>query len=115
MAEPVTKTHPHENDPSATRLIALPDGIYAIAMTLLVIDVAVPAHLDDAGFHKAPGEALPSLGAFALSIPLAFVNTRQLQLVDEPLPQVLPHRARPAREVDALIEGVRTAQAYFGK
>ncbi|WP_262058593.1 TMEM175 family protein [Streptomyces sp. STR69] len=70
MTEPVAQTRPHENDPSATRLLALSDGIYAIAMTLLVIDVAVPAHLDDAGFHKALGEALPSVGAFALSFSL---------------------------------------------
>ncbi|WP_019066284.1 TMEM175 family protein [Streptomyces hokutonensis] len=70
MTEPLAETRPHENDPGPTRLIALSDGIYAIAMTLLVIDVAVPAHLDDAGFHKALGEALPSIGAFALSFSL---------------------------------------------
>ncbi|MFB7445217.1 TMEM175 family protein [Streptomyces mirabilis] len=49
---------------------ALSDGIYAIAMTLLVINVAIPAHLDDAAFHKALGDALPHLGAFALSFTL---------------------------------------------
>ncbi|MFE2420165.1 TMEM175 family protein [Streptomyces hokutonensis] len=70
MTEPVAETRPHENEPSPTRLIALSDGIYAIAMTLLVIDVSVPAHLDDAGFHKALGEALPGIGAFALSFSL---------------------------------------------
>jgi uncharacterized membrane protein len=52
------------------RLIALSDGIYAIAMTLLVINVAVPAHLDAAAFRKALGDALPNLGAFALSFSL---------------------------------------------
>ncbi|MFC9634753.1 TMEM175 family protein [Streptomyces mirabilis] len=35
-------------------------------MTLLVINVAIPAHLDDAAFHKALRDALPHLGAFAL-------------------------------------------------
>ncbi|MFC9645235.1 TMEM175 family protein [Streptomyces mirabilis] len=49
---------------------ALSDGIYAIAMTLLVINVAIPAHLDDAAFHKALSDALPHLGAFALSFTL---------------------------------------------
>lgn len=39
---------------------ALSDGIYAIAMTLLVINVAIPAHLDDAAFHKALSDALPT-------------------------------------------------------
>lgn len=52
------------------RLVALSDGIYAIAMTLLVIDVAVPAGLDDSAFHQALRNALPNLGAFALSFPL---------------------------------------------
>ncbi|MGW6357782.1 TMEM175 family protein [Streptomyces sp. NPDC055092] len=70
MTEPVAETHTHENAPGAARLIALSDGIYAIAMTLLVINVAVPAHLDDAAFHKALSDALPSLGAFALSFTL---------------------------------------------
>ncbi|MBK3576926.1 DUF1211 domain-containing protein [Streptomyces sp. MBT65] len=70
MTEPVAETPTHESDPSAARLIALSDGIYAIAMTLLVIDVGVPAHLDAAAFHKALADALPSLGAFALSFSL---------------------------------------------
>ncbi|WP_328684435.1 TMEM175 family protein [Streptomyces sp. NBC_00343] len=39
-------------------------------MTLLVINVAVPANLPAAAFHKALGDALPSLGAFALSFTL---------------------------------------------
>ncbi|MET7436257.1 TMEM175 family protein [Streptomyces sp. NPDC004082] len=70
MTEPVPKTHTHENAPGTARLITLSDGIYAIAMTLLVINVAVPAHLDDAAFHKALSDALPNLGAFALSFTL---------------------------------------------
>ncbi|NEA53168.1 DUF1211 domain-containing protein [Streptomyces sp. SID13666] len=70
MTEPVAATHPHESDLGATRLIALSDGIYAIAMTLLVINVAIPAHLGDAAFHKALGDALPNVGAFALSFSL---------------------------------------------
>ncbi|WP_217566522.1 TMEM175 family protein [Streptomyces sp. GbtcB7] len=70
MTEPVAETYPHENNPGAARLIALSDGIYAIAMTLLVINVAIPAHLDDAAFHKALSDALPNLGAFALSFTL---------------------------------------------
>ncbi|WP_369243615.1 TMEM175 family protein [Streptomyces sp. R41] len=70
MTEPVAETHPHENATGAARLIVLSDGVYAIAMTLLVINVAVPAHLDDAAFHKALSDALPNLGAFALSFTL---------------------------------------------
>ena len=70
MKEPAAPTHPHENDQGAARLLVLSDGIYAIAMTLLVINVAIPANLDDAAFHNALGGALPKLGAFALSFAL---------------------------------------------
>ncbi|WP_167151110.1 MULTISPECIES: TMEM175 family protein [Streptomyces] len=70
MTEPVKPAHLHTREPGAARLIALSDGIYAIAMTLLVINVAIPAHLDDAAFHKALAEALPKVGAFVLSFAL---------------------------------------------
>lgn len=70
MTEPVAEPRTHKSDPAVARLIALSDAVYAIAMTLLVINVAVPAHLDDAAFHKALNDALPSLGAFALSFTL---------------------------------------------
>jgi len=56
--------------PGSRPRIALSDGIYAIAMTVLVLDVAVPAHLDDAAFHRALSDTLPSLGAFSLSFTL---------------------------------------------
>ncbi|MFG2346916.1 TMEM175 family protein [Streptomyces phaeochromogenes] len=70
MTEPAAEAHPHESDPGVSRLIVLSDGIYAIAMTLLVINVAIPAHLDDAAFHTALRDALPNVGAFALSFTL---------------------------------------------
>ncbi|WP_405946844.1 TMEM175 family protein [Streptomyces prunicolor] len=70
MTEPPTETRTPEHSPGTPRLIALSDGIYAIAMTLLVINVAVPANLPAAAFHKALNDALPSLGAFALSFTL---------------------------------------------
>lgn len=70
MTEPATQPPTPEHSPGTARLIALSDGIYAIAMTLLVIDVGVPANLGDAAFHKALSDALPSLGAFALSFTL---------------------------------------------
>ncbi|WP_369187457.1 TMEM175 family protein [Streptomyces sp. R08] len=70
MTEPVTATGTPRHSPGTARLIALSDGIYAIAMTLLVINVAVPADLSDAAFHKALSGTLPSLGAFALSFTL---------------------------------------------
>ncbi|MFJ5223442.1 TMEM175 family protein [Streptomyces sp. NPDC088400] len=52
---------------SPDRLIALSDGIFAIAMTLLVLDVHVAAGLDADGFRRAVHDSLPHLGAYALS------------------------------------------------
>ncbi|MFE4455614.1 TMEM175 family protein [Streptomyces sp. NPDC056796] len=52
---------------NAERLTALSDGIFAIAMTLLVLDVRVPPGLSGDGFRDAVREVLPDLGAYALS------------------------------------------------
>lgn len=49
------------------RLVALSDGIYAIAMTLLVLDLAVPDGLNAAQFHTALSHVWPRLAAYALS------------------------------------------------
>ncbi|MGP4002586.1 TMEM175 family protein [Streptomyces sp. 8N706] len=51
----------------AERLAALSDGVFAIAMTLLVLDISVPAGLNDAEFREALGDAVPNLGAYVLS------------------------------------------------
>jgi uncharacterized membrane protein len=50
------------------RLIALADGVFAIAITLLVLDISVPRGLDSAQYHAALRELLPDLGAYALSV-----------------------------------------------
>ncbi|MFI1418703.1 TMEM175 family protein [Streptomyces sp. NPDC020731] len=50
------------------RLIALADGVFAIAITLLVLDVSVPRGLDSGEFHRALGDVLPNLGAYAISL-----------------------------------------------
>ncbi|MEU0398225.1 TMEM175 family protein [Streptomyces sp. NPDC006208] len=52
---------------SPARLVALSDGIYAIAMTLLVLDVSIPEGLDAAGFRHEMSQVWPKLGAYALS------------------------------------------------
>ncbi|WP_187283535.1 TMEM175 family protein [Streptomyces sp. t39] len=49
------------------RLITLSDGIFAIAMTLLALDVRVPPGLGSAEFHDALQETLPQLAAYVLS------------------------------------------------
>ncbi|WP_338054272.1 TMEM175 family protein [Streptomyces spiramenti] len=61
--------HPIEERTAALtgRLTALSDGVFAIAMTLLVLDISVPPDLGDAAFHEALRGQLPNLGAYALS------------------------------------------------
>ncbi|AIS01670.1 TMEM175 family protein [Streptomyces glaucescens] len=55
-------------DGGPERLIALADGVFAIAITLLVLDLAVPRDLDSGQYHEALRELLPDLGAYALSV-----------------------------------------------
>lgn len=50
------------------RLVTLVDGVFAIAITLLVLDLSVPRELDPAAYRRALGELLPDLGAYALSV-----------------------------------------------
>lgn len=49
------------------RLTALSDGVFAIAMTLLVLDVSIPPGLGDEDFHDELRHTLPNLAAYALS------------------------------------------------
>ncbi|MCH7232717.1 DUF1211 domain-containing protein [Glycomyces sp. L485] len=52
---------------SPARLIGLSDGVYAIALTLLVLDISVADGLDPEQFYPALRQTLPQLGAYALS------------------------------------------------
>jgi uncharacterized membrane protein len=54
-----------EEDPD--RLISLSDGIFAIAMTLLVLNISVPSGLDRAHFRQSLHGAWPAIGSYALS------------------------------------------------
>ncbi|MGW7357155.1 TMEM175 family protein [Streptomyces sp. NPDC054802] len=56
-----------EDEGSAARLLALSDGVFAIAMTLLALDIAVPVGLSSAGFEEALGDVMPSVWAYVLS------------------------------------------------
>jgi uncharacterized membrane protein len=56
-----------EEEGSAARLLALSDGVFAIAMTLLALDIAVPVGLSSAGFEEALGDVMPSVWAYVLS------------------------------------------------
>lgn len=58
------------------RLLALSDGVFAIAMTLLVLDVPIPRLVapTDAALLAALQGDLPNLASFALSFVLVAVN-----------------------------------------
>ncbi|MFD9426426.1 MULTISPECIES: TMEM175 family protein [unclassified Streptomyces] len=55
------------DEKSLDRLTALSDGIFAISMTLLVLDIHVTAGLDAADFRRMAHDLLPKIGAYALS------------------------------------------------
>lgn len=55
-------------DGGPERLVTLVDGVFAIAITLLVLDLSVPRELDPAAYRAALRELLPDLGAYALSV-----------------------------------------------
>ncbi|SDE17275.1 TMEM175 family protein [Streptomyces prasinopilosus] len=50
------------------RLVTLADGVFAIAITLLVLDLSVPPGLSSEEYHDALRELLPNLGAYAISL-----------------------------------------------
>ena len=56
-----------EIEGSPDRLIFLSDGIYAIAMTLLVLDVKIPDGLDAARLPQAIAHLWPQLAAYMVS------------------------------------------------
>jgi uncharacterized membrane protein len=60
----------------ADRVLAFSDTIFAIAITLLTLNLEVPAGLHGTGFTRALHQVLPALGAYVLS----FVILGQLWL-----------------------------------
>jgi len=61
----------HEDDETAEegigRILALSDGVFAIALTLLVLEIAVPATTSDAGLPRALLELWPRYLAYLVS------------------------------------------------
>ncbi|MGA5564434.1 TMEM175 family protein [Streptomyces platensis] len=57
-----------DDEGSAVRLLALADGVFAIAMTLLALGIAVPDGLDSAGFAQALRDVMPKVWAYVLSL-----------------------------------------------
>src|SRR3954469_9026556 len=52
----------------SSRLVALSDGVYAIAITLLVLNLVVPAGTADSGLGEALRDLEPELFAYALTV-----------------------------------------------
>ncbi len=64
------RTFDHNADPvEFSRMVTLTDGVFAIALTLLVLDlVAIPAQAPDAPLSEILVTAIPSFFAFAISV-----------------------------------------------
>ena len=56
-----------ENEIEFSRIVAFSDGVFAIAITLLVLNLKIPEHLHDADLTAVLLEQWPDLFAFALS------------------------------------------------
>lgn len=48
-------------------MLALSDGVFAIAATLLALDLRVPEDLDSARLHRALYELVPSMSGYAIT------------------------------------------------
>ncbi|WP_329143776.1 TMEM175 family protein [Streptomyces sp. NBC_01456] len=57
-----------DDEEGAARLLAWSDGVFAIAMTLLALDISLPDGLDSAGFAHALRDVMPKVWAYALSL-----------------------------------------------
>ena len=71
LPDRVWKLPRHEDDEAAEegigRILALSDGVFAIAITLLILEIAVPATTSDAGLPKALLELWPRYLAYFVS------------------------------------------------
>jgi uncharacterized membrane protein len=75
-------------DGGPERLVALADGVFAIAITLLVLDLSVPRGLNTEQYHEALRELLPDLGAYALSVAVLGGFWRDHRRIFRPVRQV---------------------------
>ncbi|MFI7246082.1 TMEM175 family protein [Streptomyces qinglanensis] len=65
----------------AQRLLTLSDGVFAIALTLLVLDISVPDDLDAREYDKALQETMTQLWAYFLSFVIIAVFWREHQRI----------------------------------
>jgi uncharacterized membrane protein len=77
MAQTDDHLHPNETQ----RIEAFSDGVFAIAITLLIIEIGVPHVTGDESLSEALGDLWPSYGAYVLSfvmIGIYWVNHHSL-------------------------------------
>lgn len=102
---------------SPDRLIALSDGIFAIAMTLLALDVRVPPGLDSERFHEALRESLPDLAAYALSFLILAIfwrDQRQILVMSARVGGIPQHFALAVLGVIAIVPFPTSLLAEYG-
>ena len=63
----MTREHPHEHDPGTERIETFSDGVFAIAITLLVIEIGVPRLEGGESLEHALGDLWPQYSAYVLS------------------------------------------------
>ncbi len=63
----MTSEHDHEHEQGTQRIEAFSDGVFAIAITLLIIEIGVPHPSGDRGLQDALADLWPSYGAYVLS------------------------------------------------
>ena len=62
-----TATTPEEKSPREDRIVILSDGVFAIAMTLLILDIRLPQGLPHATFQAALAMLLPNVISYIIS------------------------------------------------
>ncbi|MFJ6808195.1 TMEM175 family protein [Streptomyces anulatus] len=99
------------------RLITLSDGIFAIAMTLLALEVRVAPDMDSEQFHDALRETVPQLAAYALSFLILSIfwrDQRQILLMSAKTGGLPQHLALAVLGMIALIPFPTSILAEYG-
>ncbi|MEW2194448.1 TMEM175 family protein [Streptomyces microflavus] len=99
------------------RLITLSDGIFAIAMTLLALEVRVAPDLDPEQFHEALRETAPQLAAYALSFLILCIfwrDQRQILLMSAKTGGLPQHLALAVLGMIALVPFPTSILAEYG-